>query len=220
MAKCLGINYFVKNKIQWYNILQLILVVNFMVVYRCISEREIADMIGIPNHINSPRGQNTFKYEKEIDYKHFFYYYDSAISFMNTQNCDRYYDKYSIIMAYDIENEILRQYFGLGEYNLKCVPKELKDSILCYFKTVYYPEFAIPKSLITKDRIVGIGNKNRITPINYIHYETMHETVLKSEKAFLDYEKWLFQNGTNVSKEMILENSETLFPLGSIDKRL
>ena len=38
-----------------------------MIVYRCISEREIADMIGIPNHINSPHGQNTFKYKKELN---------------------------------------------------------------------------------------------------------------------------------------------------------
>lgn len=28
------------------------------------------------------------------------------------------------------------------------------------------------------------------------------------------------KNGTNVSREMILENSETLFHLGNIDKKL
>ena len=190
-----------------------------MIVYRCISEREIADMIGIPNHINSPHGQNTFKYKKGIEYKHFFYYYDSAISFMDAQNYYRYYDKYSLILAYEIENEILKEHFGLGEYNLKCIPKEYKDSILCYFETIYYPEFAIPKSLLTKNMIVGIG-KNRITPINYVHYDTMYETILESQSAFLEYEKWLFQNGTNVSKEMILKNSETLFPIENVNKKL
>ena len=32
-----------------------------MIVYRCISERELACMIGIPNYINAPHGKNTFK---------------------------------------------------------------------------------------------------------------------------------------------------------------
>ena len=60
-----------------------------MIVYRCVSEREIASMIGIENDIQAPLGENTFTYDKNTLYKHFFYYYDSAISFMKAQNCDR-----------------------------------------------------------------------------------------------------------------------------------
>jgi len=155
-----------------------------MIVYRCVSERELACMIGIDSFINSPHGKNTFEYEKDIQYKHFFYYYDSAISFMDAQNCDRYYDKYSIIMAYDIKNEILKKYFGLGQYNLECVRDELKDSILRYFKTIYYPEFAIPNSLITKGMIVGIGNKKRITPVSYVYYDDMSDIIRRNEQDF------------------------------------
>lgn len=59
-------------------------VVNLMIVYRCISVRELACMIGIPNYINAPHWENTFKYNKDIKYKHFFYYYNSAISFMDS----------------------------------------------------------------------------------------------------------------------------------------
>lgn len=33
-------------------------------------------------------------------------------------------------MTYDINDEILKEHFGLGQYNLECVPKKLKDSIL------------------------------------------------------------------------------------------
>lgn len=191
-----------------------------MVVYRCVSERELACMIGIGSFINSPHGKNTFEYEKDIQYKHFFYYYDSAISFMDAQNCDRYYDKYSIIMAYDIKHEILKEYFGLGKYNFECVRDELKDSILRYFKTIYYPEFAIPDFLITKDMIVGIGNKKRITPISYIYYDEMGDIIRKGEQDFLNYEKWLFNNGTNLSLKEILDNSEELFPLDQNNKKL
>ena len=133
-SKYLGVNYFVKNKIYDIIIINLFLGVITLIVYRCISEREIACMIGIHNHINSPRGDNTFKYEKGIEYKHFFYYYDSAISFMDTQNLDRYYDKYSIITAYDIQDELLSEHFGLGRYNIGCIPKEYKDPILHILK--------------------------------------------------------------------------------------
>lgn len=139
---------------------------------------------------------------------------------MDAQNIDRYYDKYSTIMAYDINAELLKEYFGLGQYNLECVPKELKDSILQYFKTIYYPEFAIPSSLIKKDMIIGIGNKKRITPISYVYYDTMSDTITKNQKSFLEYVKWLFENGTNLSEKKVLENRKKLFPLGEFDKKL
>lgn len=186
-----------------------------MIVYRCVSERELACMIGIPNDVSGPHGSNTFKYKKNVEYRHFFYHYDSAIYFMDSQNLDRYYNKYSIIMAYDIKDELLKEYFGLGQYNLSCVSNDYKAAILKYFKTIYFPEFAIPSSLITKDMIVGIGNKKRICPISYIYYDSMDDSVRKSEQNFLEYEKWLFENGTNVTKDLVLENSEKLFPIDS-----
>lgn len=187
-----------------------------MIVYRCVSERELAYMIGIKTHINAPHGRNTFKYEKGITYKHFFYYYDSAISFMNIQNEDRYYDKYSVIMAYKIPDELLNEHFGLGEYNLAWVPADLKDCLLQYFEIIYYPEFAIPDTFITTDMIVGIGNQTRITPFNREYYDQVTNSVLKSEKAFVEYEKWLFNNGTNVSSEKVLEYKDTLFPISKV----
>lgn len=186
-----------------------------MIVYRCISERELACMIGIPNDVHGPHGNNTFKYEKNVEYKHFFYHYDSAISFMDSQNLDRYYNKYSLIMAYDIEEQLLIKYFGLGQYNLNCAPKEYKDAILQYFETIYFPEFAIPSSLITNNMIVGIGNKKSITPISYVYYDDMADCIIKSEQNFLEYEKWLFENGTNVTKDLVLENRKKLFPINS-----
>ena len=185
-----------------------------MIVYRCISELELACMLGIPNYTDAPHGKNTFKYETNVQYKHFFYYYDSAISFMDALNNDRYYNKYALIIACDINDELLKKYFGLGKYNLNCVPYELKDSILQYFETIYYPEFAIPSSLIKREMIVGIGNKQRITPISYIYYDEMSDAIIKSKKDFLAYEKWLFANGTNLYEKKVLKNRKKLFPLG------
>lgn len=187
-----------------------------MIVYRCTSIREIANLIGVSNDLCAPKGNNTFNYKKGINYKHFFYHIDSAMNFMNFLNVDRYYDKYSLIFAYDIDDELLSNYFGLGQYNVSCVPNSCKDSIMKYFKTIYLPEFAIPEELITKDMIVGISNmndKDRITPISYVGYDTLSDSISNSEKNFLEYEKWLFDNGTNVSRDLVLNNFSELFPL-------
>lgn len=190
-----------------------------MIVYRCVSDCELAYMVGVDTCINGPHGSNTFKYEKGIIYKHFFYYYDSVISFMDAQNHDRYYDKYSIIMVYDISNDILNEHFGLGQYNFEYVPDRLKDGLLQYFKTIYYPEFAIPTNLIKTDMIVGIGTKTRITPLTRKHYDLITESIIESEKSFLEYEKWLFDKGTDVAIEKVLRCKKRLFPIDDKSKK-
>lgn len=118
-------------------------------------------------------------------------------------------------MAYDIPDELLKKHLGLGTYNLECVPDKYKDKILQPFDTIYFPEFAIPSSLITVDMIVGIGNQKRITPISYISGEELNDIILDSERNFLVYEKWLFANGTNVAKDLVLKEMENLFPINS-----
>lgn len=188
-----------------------------MIVYRCVSEREIGNLLGISEKQWAAKGENTFKYEDNVDYKHFFYHFDSAISFMDGQNFNRYYDKLTVIMAYDIDDEILKKHFGLGKYNLSELPNKLKDYLLQSFKTIYYPEFAIPRTLITNGMIVGIGDKKRITPMGYL-YDDIYDCITNSKQNFLEYEKWLFENQTNVSKDLVLENFELLFPIGDYNK--
>ena len=68
--------------------------------------------------------------------------------------------------------------------------------------------------------IVGIGNKKRITPVSYIYYDSIDDAITKSKKDFLEYEKWLFENGTNLSEKKVLENREKLFPLGKVKTKL
>ena len=189
-----------------------------MIVYRCLSELGIANMMGIPNKTEGPRGYNTFKYEENIEYTHFFYYYDSAISFLEAENLDRYFNKYVIIAAYDIDEKILKEHFGLGKYNFRCIPKDKKDKLLQFFEHTYFPEFAIPTETITKEMLVGIGNSKRITPVSYINAETLEQLIGINQQSFLEYEKWLFDNGTNVQKEIVLNNSEKLFPISQAEE--
>ena len=184
-----------------------------MIVYRCVCERDLANMLGIQNEVCGPRGNNTFNYDYNKEYRHFYYFYDSAKSFMSMQNEDRYYNKYSNIIAYDIDDQLLKESFGLGKYNLDCVKNDNKDILLKYFKHIYYPEFCIPVELISNDMIVGIGDSNRITPVNKTGHYELENILRKSEMAFLNYEKWLFKNGTNVKQKLVLEHKEELFPI-------
>lgn len=156
-----------------------------MIVYRAVSEIEISNLIGLNNRRYSPKGKNTFNYLKNIDYKHFFYFYDCAVSFMEEQNYNRAYDKYAMIFAYDIKSDILKKYFGFGNYNMKAVKN--KDPLMKYFDEVYFPEFAIPSILIKKNMIVGIGNKNRLTPVNDNYDNNLYRKVLDNQKQFLNY---------------------------------
>lgn len=64
--------------------------------------------------------------------------------------------------------------------------------------------------------IAGSGNENRITSVSDSNYGCMSDSILKSEKDFLEYEKWLFSHGTNLSLEEILEHKEELFPIGRV----
>ena len=188
-----------------------------MVVYRAVCMEEIANMMGISSDICGPRGINTFKYEKNVDYRHFFYFYDSAKSFMKNQNIDRYHNKYSLIIAYDIDDELLNEHFGLGTYNYnKSVPDNI--SLLKYFETIYYPEFAIPTSLINKNMIIAIGN-DIMTPVGNTSYDTLYAAIRKSEAGFLKYETWLFEYGTNVKEKVVLEHASELFPIGIESKK-
>lgn len=189
-----------------------------MIVYRCISEQEIANLMGIINEpCIGPHGENTFNYENNIRYKHFYYFYDSAISFMNAENIERYYNDYELILAYNIDDEVLKKHFGFGTYNIRCLPYRLQEKFLTFFDKLYFPEFAIPENEITKDMIVGIGDRIRITPITTT-YDNMCSSIKKSKEGFINYQKWLINNGTNVKLDKIKQVADELFPIKNNNK--
>ena len=60
-----------------------------MVVYRTVSSGELLSLINgfkIGNY-NTIRGQNTFKYEKDKSYIHFFKYQEHALYYMKKRRC-------------------------------------------------------------------------------------------------------------------------------------
>lgn len=188
-----------------------------MIVYRCVNESEIANMLGISCYRNTPHCKNTFKYQQGVDYKHFFYYYDSAIAFKNFINSDRYYDKYTVIMAYEIDDNLLKKYLGVGEYELDKYKKEAKSEVLQHFKKINYPEFALPSDKINNDMLVGIGDEKRITPVRSMYFDHINNAIEANKQSYLAYQNWLFSNGTDIEMEKVIGNMESLFPIGDSD---
>lgn len=84
-----------------------------MIVYRCLSSNEILGMInGEQYRTYTVAGGNTFRYNKDTEYKHFFHFAEHA----------EYYQKergkriYPVIGQYVIPDEIIDQH-GFGFYN-------------------------------------------------------------------------------------------------------
>ena len=80
-----------------------------MIVYRCLTSNEILSMINDkPYDIAVIKGQNTFKYEPGVSYKHFFLFADHAYYFMKCK-------LYPCIGQYVIPNDKIDQ-TGFGYY--------------------------------------------------------------------------------------------------------
>ena len=82
-----------------------------MIVYRCLTSNEVIAMI---NHYDYQtaliKGENTFKYEPEESYKHFFIFADHADYFQKKNK--RFYP---VIGQFVIPNPIIKE-FGFGFY--------------------------------------------------------------------------------------------------------
>lgn len=101
-----------------------------MRVYRCCSDEEInAYKEGYIWNKKFGSGTNTFKYDKNIDYMHFFLFAECMYHYKKYSN--GYYTRHFV--EYDIPFDILKKYLGYGFY---------EGIIPGYYTPV--PEFAIP----------------------------------------------------------------------------
>lgn len=126
-----------------------------MVVYRMIqdvysysggiSRNEYIDYKN--NIISSPAecsndGWNTHNYKPNIEYLHFFHFYEDAIQYISNLRAITW-DGRTFIALYDIPNEILDKYKGFGFY-----PENLYSNIPVL-------EYAIPYSELSNSFIIG-----------------------------------------------------------------
>lgn len=84
-----------------------------MLVYRCCSREEILFYLDGRKYQKSFKsyGTNTFSYDEEVDYIHFFLYPESASYFGKSVS-----NVFGIISC-DIPDEILENHFGYGYYS-------------------------------------------------------------------------------------------------------
>lgn len=118
-----------------------------MKAYRCCSSNEICHYLNKEKcSLSGCVGTNTFNYDKDTDYIHFFYF---------PENC-AYYTKrrsyrVSNIIICDVPDELLKKYLGYGYY----------DGI-CGGRYIPFPEFAIPLDEFSIDYIKRIIEPNSI----------------------------------------------------------
>ena len=118
-----------------------------MLVYRTVSSSELLYLINgikIENY-NVIRGQNTFKYEKNKEYIHFFKYEEHALYYMKKQHNP-------VIMRLDIPEEIL----GKIEYGFYGdVETYYDDSLYGYY--IPLPEYVIDIDDFKKEYIIDFS---------------------------------------------------------------
>lgn len=109
-----------------------------MIVYRCLTSDEILEMIYNKIDISEHTilGENTFKYEKDIEYKHFFLFAEHANFYKNLNR--RFYP---VIGQYVIPNNIINE-FGFGFYD--GVKTTRNNSLSGYY--IPLPELKINRS--------------------------------------------------------------------------
>lgn len=162
-----------------------------MIVYRTLPDKNKRSREEIPD------GINTLNYEQDVDYLYFFYFYDSAILFKQVQNKTNNLH-YTSIAAYDIPETILKQHFNFGHYVINDSATETEMLLESFkHKTLLYPEFAVPSSMITQDMIIGIGDERRIKPLNVDEedplFDPLYELILENQSKHLNYLRDMFQ---------------------------
>ena len=154
-----------------------------MHVYRVITKEELLNSLGNKNiEVYGSRGKNTFCYDKDISYKHFFKYLESAKMFFDGSLDDGCYIKYELFCLYDIPVELLDKYKGFGLYK----------GVVNDYKELPVPEFAIPDEYIIPDYLVDIGRN--------FSYSSWGDITHKEYFDYINYLKELCVINNNVDE--------------------
>jgi hypothetical protein len=118
-----------------------------MLVYRTVSSSELLNLIGEKNlkNDNIIKGQNTFKYDADKNYIHFFKYENHALYYMKKRNNP-------LIIRLDIPDEIL----GNIEYGFYGNVDTYYDDFL-YSYDIPLPEYVISTDKFKKEYIVDFS---------------------------------------------------------------
>jgi len=150
-----------------------------MKVYRCCSEDEVnAYKEGkvFKRYLGS--GTNTFKYEKDKQYIHFFYFAECMYFYKSNKN--DYSTEYYV--EYDIPTEVLKKYLGYGYY----------ERIIPGFYTPV-PEFSIPYDEFKVEYVKDIFKEEKLKCLRIFEWKKYLKKLPLEYLA--DYECGSFQKG-------------------------
>ena len=162
-----------------------------MRVYKVITKEELNACINNESlditNLTANIGNNTFHYEEDVSYMHFFKYIESAKLFYQASKVNPNTKQYNYIAAFDIPKEVLDQYIGYGFYygNKEKNGEEIPAAIPI-------PEYAIPRQLIHREYLIDarkelpIRHKKTIQYYDYYKYIKYLKTLYIKHNADRD----------------------------------
>lgn len=157
-----------------------------MRVYKAITKEEFMacmnnetlDIRGLTANI----GNNTFHYEEEVSYMHFFKYIESAKLFYQASKSNPNTKQYDCIAVFDIPKEILDQYTGYGFYygNKEKNGEEIPTAIPI-------PEYCIPRQFIQGEYLIDARKELPIGHKKTIQYYDYHKYINHLKKLYIKH---------------------------------
>lgn len=160
-----------------------------MIVYRTMSSVEMLNLLcdkNIKNN-NTIKGENTFKYNKDNEYIHFFKYEEHALYFMKKSGNP-------VIAKINIPDEILPP-LSYGFYG--DVDTYYDDALYGYYMPL--PEYALDISLMKKEYIVDFSNNGvwkdplRINDSHHYYFWVTRKERFKEETQMWTKESIYYQ---------------------------
>lgn len=122
-----------------------------MFVYRVMTNKEVLNLLDDQNiKLTGTIGNNTFNYDKDVTYKHFFKYLESAKMFYDGHSKEGY----KWFSVFDIPEELLKEHSGYGIYH---GIKERNGDVIP--TAIPIPEYAIPTDVLKKEYLLGISKR-------------------------------------------------------------
>lgn len=166
-----------------------------MILYRCLTSDEIIGMINDTSYNNSTIcGENTFKYENDVSYKHFYLYPDHTKVYKNN----------SIIGQYIIPDDAIDQY-GFGFYG--SVKTERNDKLFGYYMPI--PEVTVKEDDFKKKYLYSVSTfvsrYMQMNKLNRYDNEKYSEPILELFRGHPDYFGYTDYSYAEVYYEMVYQ---------------
>lgn len=158
-----------------------------MILYRALKDNEVgSDIREFQFSLDNSNYRNNFEYDSVEMYKHFFIFYDSAKYFLDLENMNRIYDRYNNIAIYQIDDDIIKDNMGIGEYPTNNKILFNLDNFISHDMMIF-PEVAIPGNKLNKCKLIAICNSKYINYYDIDNCIKLNFELRDNHEKFLNY---------------------------------